>query len=125
MITPFLLHLLVSNERTKFIRDGLVQYLGLEGAVLEPLRGLRILDVGCGGGILAESLARLGASVTGIDISEENIRVAKSHGEADPWISGRLDYRCISAEELLTRGKELLGWGKAPGVVVALQASQM
>lgn len=47
-----------------------------------PLHGLRILDVGCGGGILCEPLARLGADVVGIDAVEENIRVAQDHGQA-------------------------------------------
>ncbi len=49
--------------------------------VHKPLKGLRILDVGCGGGLLCEPLARLGADVTGIDPVEENIRVAKAHAE--------------------------------------------
>jgi 2-polyprenyl-3-methyl-5-hydroxy-6-metoxy-1,4-benzoquinol methylase len=48
------------------------------------LKGLSILDVGCGGGLLSESLARLGANVTSIDPSPENIRVASTHSSADP-----------------------------------------
>lgn len=59
------------------------------------LEGKRVLDVGCGGGILAESLATLGASVTGIDLSEKALGVARLHGLE----SGiKVDYRAVSAE---------------------------
>jgi len=62
----------------------------------EPLAGKRVLDVGCGGGILAESMARLGATVTGIDLSEKPLRVAQLH----LLESGlQIDYRLSSAEE--------------------------
>lgn len=49
-----------------------------------------MLDVGCGGGILSESLARMGAQVTGIDVSEENIAVARVHAQHDPDIERRI-----------------------------------
>ena len=51
---------------------------------IEPLSGLRILDVGCGAGLLSEPLARLGAEVVGIDAAEENIECAKQHASNDP-----------------------------------------
>jgi 2-polyprenyl-6-hydroxyphenyl methylase / 3-demethylubiquinone-9 3-methyltransferase len=61
------------------------------------LRGSRVIDIGCGGGVLAESLARLGAQVTGIDLSEQLLGIARSHarGAGLP-----IDYRYISAEQL-------------------------
>jgi ubiquinone biosynthesis O-methyltransferase len=73
--------------RVGYIRSALVQsYEDLlkKNAMSSPLRGLKILDVGCGGGLLSESLARLGGQVTGIDPSPELIAVAKDHGRHDP-----------------------------------------
>lgn len=58
----------------------------------QQLRGLSILDVGCGGGLLSESLARLGAKVTSIDPSVENIRIASAHSQLDPATTG-ISYR--------------------------------
>ncbi|KAI0709537.1 ubiquinone biosynthesis O-methyltransferase [Cerioporus squamosus] len=76
-----------------------------------PLAGLDVLDVGCGGGLLCESLARLGGSTLGIDASESNIAIASLHAAADPALSspqkrtGSLTYQHASAEDLLaTRG---------------------
>ncbi|RHZ45262.1 hypothetical protein Glove_682g12 [Diversispora epigaea] len=69
-----------------------------------PFKGLRILDMGCGGGLLSESLVRLGASVVGADASSENIQIAKIHSFKDPRLHsgpGNLEYRCITAEKLL------------------------
>ncbi|KAL5009633.1 hypothetical protein ScPMuIL_011938 [Solemya velum] len=67
----------------------------------KPLANTRILDVGCGGGILSEPLARLGASVTGIDMVEENIKIAESHLSNDIELLPRIQYRWTSPEELL------------------------
>lgn len=55
-----------------------------------PLTGLKVLDIGCGGGILSETLARLGAQVTGIDLAERNIRIAQEHARANGL---SIDYR--------------------------------
>lgn len=63
------------------------------------LKKLRLLDIGCGGGLLAEPLARLGAQVTAIDASEKNISIAKLHAERENL---SIDYRAITAEELNT-----------------------
>ena len=67
-----------------------------------PLAGLSVLDVGCGGGILSEALARLGAAVTGVDASAENVAAAEAHAALDPlaFAGGRLRYRCGTAEQL-------------------------
>jgi 2-polyprenyl-6-hydroxyphenyl methylase / 3-demethylubiquinone-9 3-methyltransferase len=67
--------------RVRFIRDRLAARLGRDPNAAEPLRGLSILDIGCGGGLLAEPLARLGAEVTGIDAAERNIAIARRHAE--------------------------------------------
>jgi 2-polyprenyl-6-hydroxyphenyl methylase/3-demethylubiquinone-9 3-methyltransferase len=70
-----------------------VQYI----AARAPLAGARVLDVGCGGGLLAEALAVLGASVTGIDLAPRMIEVARLHAAESAL---RIDYRVVSAEEL-------------------------
>jgi 2-polyprenyl-6-hydroxyphenyl methylase / 3-demethylubiquinone-9 3-methyltransferase len=70
-----------------------VQYI----AARAPLAGARVLDVGCGGGLLAEALAVLGASVTGIDLAPRMIEVARLHAAESAL---RIDYRVASAEEL-------------------------
>lgn len=58
-----------------------------------PLTGLRVLDVGCGGGLMSEALARAGAQVVGLDASAGNIGAARRHAASDPALQGRLDYR--------------------------------
>jgi ubiquinone biosynthesis O-methyltransferase len=63
-----------------------------------PLAGYRVLDVGCGGGILSESLARVGAAVTGIDASEANVAAAALHASHDPDLAARLTFRAVTVE---------------------------
>ena len=65
--------------RLGYIRDQAVAHFSRDPKKLDCLSGLRILDIGCGGGILSEPLARLGAQVVGADPSEENIAVASAH----------------------------------------------
>lgn len=68
----------------------------------QPLAGLRALDIGCGGGILSESLARLGARVTGIDVVEKNIRVASHHARSQDL---PIDYQHRTAESMADAGE--------------------
>ena len=63
----------------------------------EPFKGLRLLDIGCGGGLLAEPMTRLGATVVGVDAAERNIPVAQLHAEQSGL---EIDYRCTTAEDL-------------------------
>ncbi|KAJ7577074.1 S-adenosyl-L-methionine-dependent methyltransferase [Mycena floridula] len=69
------------------------------------LRDLDVLDVGCGGGLLSESLARLGARTLGIDASESNIAIAQHHAAFDPLLSKNLSYSAVAAESLLDKPK--------------------
>ena len=72
-----------------------------------PLAGLSVLDVGCGGGILAEALARLGARVTGADASAESIAVARAHAAGDPTLG--VAYRAATAEQLVAESARRAG----------------
>ena len=88
--------------RLGYIRDQAAEHFDRDPKKLDCLKGLRILDIGCGGGILSEPLARLGASMVGVDPSEKNIEVAKLHaGQSDLEI----DYRCSTAEQLSADGE--------------------
>ncbi|MGA8292297.1 MAG: bifunctional 2-polyprenyl-6-hydroxyphenol methylase/3-demethylubiquinol 3-O-methyltransferase UbiG [Rhodoplanes sp.] len=83
--------------RLAYIRDATCQQFGRDPKRVGCLTGLRILDIGCGGGILSEPLARLGASVLGADPSTTNIEVAKLHA-AQSGLA--IDYRATTAEAL-------------------------
>lgn len=67
---------------------------------LLPFKGLSILDVGSGGGILCEPLARLGANMLGVDASDENVQVATYHASLDPGLEGKIQYKKILVEDL-------------------------
>jgi 2-polyprenyl-6-hydroxyphenyl methylase/3-demethylubiquinone-9 3-methyltransferase len=89
--------------RLGFIRDAVCRRLGRDPKRLDSLSGLRILDIGCGGGILSEPLARLGAEMVGVDPSDTNIAAAKEHAAQSELA---IDYRCTTAEELAEAGEE-------------------
>ena len=83
--------------RIGYIRDQAAARFGRDRKRLDSMKGLHVLDIGCGGGLLSEPLARLGASVVGVDPSETNVEAARRHADlADLPI----DYRCTTAEEL-------------------------
>ena len=92
----------INPVRIGFIRDELCAHFGLDAGSPAPLSGLRLLDIGCGGGLLSEPLARLGASVTGVDASEKNIKTAKTHADR---MGVTVDYRHGSAELLQAAGE--------------------
>lgn len=83
--------------RLAYIRDRLDQHWGLDECDLRPLKGRRAADVGCGAGLLAEPLARLGADVTGVDAAPENIAAARLHAEGQGL---EIDYRAGGVETL-------------------------
>lgn len=89
--------------RLSYIRDNLVAHFGRDTTVMRPLEGLKIVDIGCGGGLLCEPLTRLGASVTGVDAAERNIAIARIHAEK----SGLdIDYRATTSEALVAAGEK-------------------
>jgi len=89
----------IREQVTKHRRDRGENVNELEG---QPLKGLDVLDVGCGGGLLAESLARLGGRVHGVDAASASIRIAELHAPQDPCLTpSSLRYSCTTAESLL------------------------
>lgn len=88
--------------RLCYIRDRASENFGRDPKDHLPLKGLRVLDIGCGGGLLSEPMAKMGATVVGADASEKNIGIAKTHAEQ----SGvDVDYRAVTAEELQAAGE--------------------
>ncbi|XP_071074707.1 ubiquinone biosynthesis O-methyltransferase, mitochondrial isoform X1 [Dasypus novemcinctus] len=96
----------MNDLRVPFIRDNVLKTVANHQPG-KPLSGMKILDVGCGGGLLTEPLGRLGASVTGIDPVDENIKTAKSHKSFDPVLDSRIEYRVCSLEEITEEAKEI------------------
>jgi ubiquinone biosynthesis O-methyltransferase len=85
--------------RLGFIRETAAAHFGRSG--LAPFAGLELLDIGCGGGLLSEPMARLGFAVTGVDASEKNIKTAAAHAGPQGLA---IDYRHGSAESLVETG---------------------
>ncbi|NQX79523.1 MAG: bifunctional 2-polyprenyl-6-hydroxyphenol methylase/3-demethylubiquinol 3-O-methyltransferase UbiG [Hyphomicrobiaceae bacterium] len=91
----------INPLRLRYIRDQSVRHFNIEISSLNPLKGLTCLDIGCGGGLTSEPLTRMGAVVTAIDPSEENIATARAHA----LNSGLdIDYRIETAEQLTETG---------------------
>ncbi|WP_087000319.1 bifunctional 2-polyprenyl-6-hydroxyphenol methylase/3-demethylubiquinol 3-O-methyltransferase UbiG [Rhizobium sullae] len=88
--------------RLTYIRDKAAENFSRDTKRPRPLEGLRVLDIGCGGGLLSEPVARMGATVVGADPSEKNIGIASTHAQA----SGvTVDYRAVTAEQLAEAGE--------------------
>jgi 2-polyprenyl-6-hydroxyphenyl methylase/3-demethylubiquinone-9 3-methyltransferase len=88
-------------ERVRFVRDHALARFSRDGAQAQPLSGLSLVDIGTGGGLMAEPMARLGAAVTGIDPSEKNIGIARTHAGQ---MGLDIDYRATTAEALAADG---------------------
>lgn len=89
--------------RLAYIRDQVAARFGRDPHAARPFEGLRFLDIGCGGGLLCEPMARLGAEVVGVDPSETNIEVARLHA-AESRLD--IDYRATTAEEMAAAGEK-------------------
>ena len=87
----------LNPARLRFIRDELIGHFRRDARALSPFAGLTLCDIGCGGGLIAEPMARLGLQVTAIDADAEAIAVARTHAEATGLA---IDYRAATAELL-------------------------
>jgi 2-polyprenyl-6-hydroxyphenyl methylase/3-demethylubiquinone-9 3-methyltransferase len=88
--------------RLAFIRERTLEHFDRDGGARAPFQGLRLLDIGCGGGLLCEPMARLGFAVTGVDASDRNVAVAATHAEE---VGVAIDYRAGAAEALIAAGE--------------------
>ena len=82
--------------RIKYIKENIINNFKLKNKS-KPLSGIKILDIGCGGGLLSEPMSRMGAKVTGIDASDKNIKIAKLHSKKNKL---KINYLCSSPEKL-------------------------
>ena len=89
--------------RLAYIRDRLCKDFDRDAQADRPLEGLRLLDIGCGGGLLSEPMARLGADIIGADAAEANIKTAQTHAEQQGLT---IDYRVQTAEQLNAAGEK-------------------
>ena len=87
--------------RISYIKDNIIETLKLKNKK-KPLEKVKILDVGCGGGLLTEPMKRLGANITGIDASKKNIEIAKIHAKKNDL---KIEYICTSPENLSENDK--------------------
>ena len=92
----------LTTVRLAYIRDRICWHFGSDPLTTKPLAGLRVLDMGCGAGLLSEPLRRLGADVVGVDAASEVIDVARHHAKT---VELDIDYRQITAEELADAGE--------------------
>jgi len=89
--------------RLDYIKRHICAHFGCNPADEQPFAGLHILDIGCGGGLLSEPMARLGAHVVGVDGSAKNIKIAQMHAKQSGL---EIDYRTTSAESLAEAGEQ-------------------
>ena len=88
--------------RLQYIKEQVCARMARDPLVRDPFEGLRVLDIGCGGGLLTEPMARLGATITGVDPSEKNIKTASVHAAE---VGLEIDYRVGTAEDLAAAGE--------------------
>jgi len=113
--------------RMSYIKRQICEHTGRDYDALDALKGLKVLDVGCGGGLVCEALARMGASVTGIDADENAIAVAKAHADESGL---KIDYRCGAVEDLkgsfdVVLALEIIEHVNAPADLVAAVAARV
>lgn len=89
--------------RLKYIKEQVCKKFDRDITSSSAFNGLRILDIGCGGGLLCEPMARLGAEIVGVDASETNIEIAKLHAKRSNL---QIDYRADTAESLAEKGEQ-------------------
>ena len=87
--------------RIKYIKENIVKDLNIK-SLEKPFKNIKILDIGCGGGLLSEPMCRLGANVVGIDASAKNIKIAKLHAKKNKL---KINYKVASPEKLKTKIK--------------------
>ncbi|GEO86358.1 MULTISPECIES: bifunctional 2-polyprenyl-6-hydroxyphenol methylase/3-demethylubiquinol 3-O-methyltransferase UbiG [Alphaproteobacteria] len=92
----------INPVRLAYIRDQVCAHFGRDPKAHRPLEGLRVLDIGCGGGLLSEPVAKMGAEVLGADASERNIGIASTHAAQTGVV---VDYRAVTAESLAAAGE--------------------
>jgi len=113
--------------RLAFIRESIDTHFGTDTRSLKPLAGRRALDVGCGAGLLAEPLARMGAEMTGVDAAEENIAAAKAHaagsGLAIDYRHGEIGGLGLTGFDLVTSMEVIEHVADKPAFIAALAAT--
>ena len=101
----------LNPTRILYIKNTLCDYYKINSKEAKPLRGLRILDIGCGGGLLTEPMARLGGKVVGVDPSEKNISVAKNH----------LSQTNLNVDYINSTAEQLVEWGEKFDVILNME----
>lgn len=91
--------------RLTYIRSVLEHRFRISPGLPRPFENFSIVDIGCGGGLLSEPLARLGATVTGVDPANDNVAAATAHAELTPDLKDNLSYKCTTAEEVQQTGE--------------------
>jgi 2-polyprenyl-6-hydroxyphenyl methylase / 3-demethylubiquinone-9 3-methyltransferase len=92
----------IGPARLEFLRDSLCARFARDPRSTRPLTGLTLLDIGCGGGLIAEPMARLGATVTGIDPAADSIAAAVAHARPQGLA---IDYRAVRVEDLIAEAR--------------------
>jgi len=93
----------LNPARMEYIKRQLCDHFRRDAESFTPFAGLRLADIGCGGGLVAEPLCRLGAKVTGVDAGAENIKVARAHAAQQGL---KIDYKVTTVEKLAAEGKK-------------------
>jgi len=93
----------LNRVREVYLKQQICLHFDRDVTSSNPLHGLSVIDIGCGGGILSESMARLGASVTGIDVVPKSLQVARQHSQNQPF---NIEYLDCSAEDMVHSGQQ-------------------